>query len=61
MRKIFFLMSVLVVVLGLAITTYAGTFFDDFNDGNADGWTYINGNWRVENNMLAQYQGGDVI
>lgn len=53
-------MSVLVVVLGLAITTYAGTFFDDFNDGNADGWTYINGNWRVENNMLAQDQGGDV-
>lgn len=60
MRKIFFLMSVLVVVFGLAITSHAVTFVDDFNDGNADGWTYVNGgNWRVENGMLAQDQGGD--
>ncbi|GMX58693.1 MAG: hypothetical protein MCSN_3470 [Candidatus Microsyncoccus archaeolyticus] len=43
-----------------------GSFFDDFNDGNTDGWLSVppapwlsEGNWRLENNMLLQDLGGD--
>lgn len=59
-------MTLLITILGLAVTTYAGTFFDNFNDGNADGWwlgyshhTGVAGNWRVEDGILLQDQGGD--
>ena len=29
-------------------------FFDDFEDGNDDGWTPINGNWIVESGVYSQ-------
>ena len=39
-RKILmkWLLMVLLIVVSPAITAYSGTFRDDFNDGNADGW-----------------------
>jgi hypothetical protein len=64
-------MLVLMIVLLLTIVQpcQAGTFFDDFNDGNADGWwlgyshtaRWIWGNWRVENGTLAQDEGHDFV
>ncbi|MBI2334368.1 hypothetical protein HYU96_01065 [Candidatus Daviesbacteria bacterium] len=27
-------------------------FFDDFNDGNLDGWTIESGNWYINNGNL---------
>lgn len=47
--------------------SYAGSFSDNFNDGNADGWwlgyshhtPWVNGNWRVEDGKLVQDQPGD--
>lgn len=38
-------------------------FQDDFNDGNADGWTSISGQWTVSNNKLnvPNYRGGKIL
>lgn len=56
------------LLVGLLLNASAGPIiFDDFNDGNADGWWlsapnypyYGPGNWRVENQMLTQDLGGD--
>jgi hypothetical protein len=59
MKKMLFVMAVLAFMLGLSVTTYAGTFFDNFNDGNTNGWIYGSpqldyplGNWSIENGML---------
>jgi hypothetical protein len=58
----------IVVLLCISIQPcYAGTFFDDFNDGNADGWwlgysrwtPFLTGTWRVESGTLLQDQWGD--
>ena len=66
--KIINLAVVLVFFLGLTATSaYASTFSDNFNDGNADGWwlgyqqgaPWKPGNWRVEDGMLVQDDGGD--
>ena len=52
------LVAFLVVLLSLIVQPcQAGTFFDDFNDGNADGWVFPYypsqsqgpGQWSVEN------------
>ena len=45
----------------------AATFFDDFNDGNTNGWWFgpslkeplVFGNWHVEDGVLLQDVGGD--
>ncbi len=65
MKKTFLLSCILLFVI-LAQTSKADTFFDDFNDGNTDGWIsappaswYGLGDWRLENNMLIQDKGGD--
>ena len=57
----------LVLVVGTA--NAAGGFFDNFNDGTADGWISVPpystnpepslGNWRVESEMVVQDLGGD--
>jgi len=45
--------------------SYAGSFTDNFNDGNADGWWIAPnalgdyGDWRVENGALVQHSRGD--
>lgn len=58
----------LIAIFGLTPSpSYAGSFFDNFDDGNADGWwlgysqhtPWVNGNWRVEDGMLVQDQAGD--
>ncbi len=64
-----FLAIVFIIFLSLITTTssYAISFFDNFDDGNADGWwlgysqhtPWTNGNWRVENGVLMQDQSGD--
>jgi len=54
-------------IFGLTVPIYAGTFFDDFNDGNADGWIFPYepsrsqgpGLWSVENGTLVQRFFGD--
>ncbi len=47
-----------------ASPTYAGSFFDDFNDGNTDGWRFENywsgiGEWNVVDGALEQNSCGD--
>jgi len=43
---------VFLILMLLAGVTFAGTLFsDDFEDGNADGWTEVNGTWSVEANQ----------
>lgn len=52
-----------------ASPSYAGTFFDNFDDGNADGWwlgnshhtRWIWGNWRVVDGTLVQDIGADAV
>lgn len=52
-----------------ASPSFAGTFSDNFNDGNADGWWLgysigqptLYGNWRVENETLVQDSGLDGV
>ncbi len=64
------LVIVLTVLFGFSVTpTYAGSFSDNFNDGNANGWWLgyslanpaNNGNWRVENGELVQDTGFDGV
>jgi hypothetical protein len=58
MKRIFLIM--LVIIFGLAVNSYAGIFFDDFNDGNADGWWLDpRGNWSFVNGTLLQTAHGD--
>lgn len=37
----------------------AGSFSDNFNDGNANGWVFPRGEWSVENGTLVQRSFGD--
>ena len=39
--------------------SYAGSFTDNFYDGNADGWVFPRGQWSVENGTLVQRSFGD--
>jgi PKD repeat protein len=57
-----------VLLSGMLLLCHAGTFFDNFDDGNADGWIfpynsgqtqYPGGSWSVENGTLAQSFFGD--
>jgi hypothetical protein len=68
--KIINFVIVLVFFFRLTATpAYAGTFSDNFDDGNADGWWLgysigqptLYGNWRVENGELAQDTGLDGV
>jgi hypothetical protein len=55
-------------VMALPVNSYAVTFFDDFNDGNADGWIFPYNydqtqggvvDWSVEDGILVQHLGSD--
>lgn len=68
--KRLFLVLVFLFLLSLSTTdSYAGTFFDNFDDGNADGWWLgysigqpnLYGNWRIENGALVQDTGLDGV
>lgn len=68
--KIINLAIAFVIFLGLVVApAYAGTFSDNFDDGNANGWWLgyslanptNNGNWRVENGELVQDTGYDGV
>ena len=58
MKYIVIVSSLLMVALMFSLTTQAGTFKDDFNDGNYDGWSIIElgvcggSVWNVENGVL---------
>jgi len=66
-RNYFFVIAYILVPLFCFVQPcQADTFFDNFNDGNTDGWisappssNYGLGNWRVESGMLVQNLGGD--
>lgn len=58
MRKIIISLFALGICL-FSANAFAAVFFDDFNDGNIDGWTNVSGNWHVENGTLVQDQPGD--
>lgn len=69
MKKIY---SVVIFVLLFVLTTTtvkATSFFDDFDDGDTDGWDFSQtlglplniGNWRVEGGTLAQDSGFDGV
>jgi hypothetical protein len=66
MRRLCSSTLLLALVFGLTLTAQAYTFYDNFNDGNANGWWLgtnpdgAYGNWRVENGTLAQDQQGDL-
>ena len=61
--------SILVVMVfllsALVQPCQAGMFFDDFNDGNTEGWIpaepypWVTGNWHVVDGVLVQDAGGD--
>lgn len=57
MKYIVIVSSLLMVALMFSLTAQAGTFKDNFNDGNFDGWetTDFCGSvpeWKVENGIL---------
>ncbi len=62
-----FALGVFFVGLPLFVSSnaQAGTFFDDFNDGNADGWWLgcnhhnVYGTWRIEGGVMLEDQNGD--
>ena len=62
MKKTLVLLCAL-AFFGIAGNCKAAVFTDDFNDGNADGWTAVTadapgssvGDWRVEDNMVREY------
>ena len=47
------------LLLGFSSVARAGEFFDDFNDGSADGWAFPYGQWSVEDGVLVQRSNGD--
>lgn len=60
-----FIFSLLALVL-MTSEAQAGMLFDDFNDGDANGWISVagyppgtHGNWRVEDGVVVQDQGRD--
>jgi hypothetical protein len=68
MKKARLALCVFVFLFGLfASSAQAATIFDDFNDGNLDGWEILGshkdpsdfGNWHVENGVLVHDWGGD--
>jgi hypothetical protein len=68
MAKQSILAGLVLLLVGLVQPCRAGTFFDNFNDGNADGWVFPynynttqwpGGEWTVEDGTLVQHSGGD--
>ena len=50
------LLAVFVAALTLSVNVYAANSYeDDFDDGNADGWTTSGGNWSVSNTGESSY------
>jgi len=51
-------LAAVMVLSWTPVEAKAGIIFDDFNDGNADGWTFLEfdprgpGEWSVENQAL---------
>jgi len=58
MKRIMFRASLLIIASMISLPAWAGTFKDDFNDGNFDGWetrTLLGGpanEWKVDNGVL---------
>lgn len=69
MKKTILAICTLVFVSILSSSAYAITISDNFDDGNADGWSfdsapaypYSPGNWRVEDGKLVQDSGYDAV
>jgi len=62
------LIAIFLLILSFCIVQYckAGSIFDNFNDGNTEGWISLArapwhplGNWRIEDKILLQDAGGD--
>ena len=50
------------LLFGVSVTpSFATTFTDDFNDGNADGWDFVNPGWSVEDGSLKQLDSGGAL
>jgi len=60
MKKLLVLSFVMAFV-AIALPCKAATFTDDFNDGNADGWNFVNPGWSVEDGALKQYGSGGAL
>jgi hypothetical protein len=55
MKKILVCLMSIVFLFTMAKMALAATyFFDDFEDGTLDGYTFINGNWFIEDGVLKQ-------
>ena len=68
MNTLFFsISSIILYIISSTIPIQTPTYFDDFNDGDTNGWWFgpshanpsVYGNWRVENGTLVQDMGGD--
>ena len=61
MKKLLYLSLVFLFVLLVGSTANANSyaFYDDFDDGDTNGWLFITGTWWVENQELRQQQYGD--
>lgn len=60
-KKRFFLtisVFLVIIVCFLLSSAYAGTWCDDFEDGDIDGWKPFGGTWEVENGELVFKGGG---
>ncbi|HEX30301.1 TPA: hypothetical protein ENG04_09500, partial [Candidatus Poribacteria bacterium] len=45
-------MRILIILFMLPISVWAGTFRDDFEDGDLEGWKVLNGTWQVKDGEL---------
>ena len=68
MKRLIVCLAVVIAVCGFGQAKAAYEFFDDFNDGIADGWVFPynsgmtqfpGGDWSVENGTLVQHFAGD--
>jgi len=48
------LLSILISFMMLAGSSFAGTWEDNFDDGKADGWTEVSGEWEVKDGTYQQ-------
>ena len=60
MKKVLLILGALFLTFFAPENVQASTFSDDFNNNNADGWTYRTGNWWVEDGMMREQTNGGV-
>lgn len=64
MKKVFvliFLLLQFIIPSKLVFADYPTLFFDDFNDGNLDGWNIAAGRWFIDNGNLVANQTGRAL